>query len=245
MSNDAKRFGRAMLVMMCGAAVTWGGCQSAGQQTVGVSAPTAEQMRVKAALAQWPPEAPAGSLTGVKRTFFCTIRILGQRTTASGVLSYYGPRDFRITAVTELGVILFDARMNWAGVTVLREMPGLPVSSVEALVGDLSAVFHLPENLNGLSPAGGDRLILKRTEADTHKYTWTFDAASGRLKQIDVDMGAFDTLHVQIKGYDGRGWPMELVISRKARFYTVNLSFTDDPVVRRDGGAGGSMRVGP
>ncbi|HVX84874.1 MAG TPA: hypothetical protein VH253_08670 [Phycisphaerae bacterium] len=244
MSSDVKRVSRAVMAVVCGAAALWGGCQGTGR-TVGVSAPTAEQMRVKAALAQWPPRVPGDSLSGVKRTFFATIRILGQRTTASGVLSYYGPRDFRITAVTELGVILFDARMNWAGVTVLREMPGLPEASVEALVGDLSAVFHMPASLEGLTPEGGEKLVLKRTEADTHKYTWTFDAGTGRLKQIDVDMGAFDTLHVQIKGYDGRGWPAELVIMRKARFYTVNLSFTDDPVARRDGGAAGSVRVGP
>lgn len=207
-------------------------CQ-ATHPTTPISAPSPELKRVKAAIDQW-PVVPPDSVEGLKRPFFATIRILNQRTTASGILDFHDPRDFRITAITEMGVILFDARMNWAGVTVLRQMPGLPTASVEALVSDLSIALRLPASLDGLTPSSnGATLLLKRTEPDTHKYTWTFDAASGRLKQIDADLGAFDTLHVQFHAYDTRGWPAELTVTRKARFYTINLSFTEDPVARR------------
>jgi hypothetical protein len=232
------RLRTVLLSLLLAATCAAAGC--AAQQAVGVSAPNPAAQRVRAALDQWPVVRDTAA-PGLKRPFFATIRIVGQRTTASGVLDYHNPRDFRITAATELGVILFDARMNWAGVTVLRQMPGLPKPSVEALVGDLSTAFHLPASLDGLVSQGGDTLVLKRTEADTHKYTWTFDGSTGRLKQIDVDLGAFDTLHIQFKAYDGRGWPEELAVSRKARFYTINLSFTDDPVARSARAASGRV----
>ncbi len=228
---------RSLNTISCLGAMTVAGLAGCnlGPRTLPISAPNPEYQRVRADLAQW-PAVPKNSIEGLKRPFFATIRILNQRTTASGWLDFHNPRDFRITAVTEMGVILFDARMNWAGVTVLRQMPGLPTASVEALVSDLSTAFHLPASLEGLTPAGsGGSLVLKRTEADTHKYTWTFDAASGRLKATDVDLGLFDTLHIQYHAYDSRGWPQELSVVRKARFYTISLSFTDDVNDRRAG----------
>jgi hypothetical protein len=216
------------------------GCQAA--RTTPISAPSPQAQRVKAALDQW-PVVPPDAVEGLKRPFFATIRILNQRTTASGILDYHDPRDFRITAITEMGVILFDARMNWAGVTVLRQMPGLPTPSVEALVSDLSIALRLPASIDGLVPSNnGNSLLLKRTEADTHKYTWTFDASSGRLKQIDADLGPFDTLHAQFHDYNSRGWPAELTITRKARFYTINLSFTENPVASRTASGGAGQR---
>src|SRR4051794_40769721 len=84
-------------------------CQVA--PTVQVSNESVEAERVAQALAAW-PEAPTGS-SAVNRPFFTTIHIAGKRVTASGVLQFHTARDFRITAVTEMGVILFDARMNW------------------------------------------------------------------------------------------------------------------------------------
>jgi predicted NBD/HSP70 family sugar kinase len=108
-----------------------------------------EGQRVSQALARWPEVVT--DKAGLKRPFFATIHVAGRRTTASGILDYHGPRDFRITAVTELGVVLFDARMNWAGISVLRQMPGLDKSLVQTLVGDLSLAFHLPSSLQGLA----------------------------------------------------------------------------------------------
>jgi len=209
--------------------VVFGACQFT--PTVPVAALSPEAQRVSQALAQW-PEIDAGA-PALKRPFFATIHILGRRVTASGVLQYHSPRDFRITAVTEMGVILFDARMNWAGVTALRQMPGLDTSIVESLVSDLSKAFQLPDNLDGLAQKG-NFLILNRTEADTNKYTWLFDPSTGRLHQIDVDIGPFDTLKIEYPRYNAHGWPEELTVTRKARFYMINLSFTDSALAKQN-----------
>jgi hypothetical protein len=136
-----------------------------------------------------------------------------------------------------LGVILFDARCNWAGVTVLRQMPGLDKPIVESLVRDLSLAFHLPSSLSGLA-VKGKVLMLRRTEADTNRYTWIFDEHTGRLNEIDVDRGAFDTLRIEYPRYNALGWPEELTLTRKARLYSINLTFTDGSMVRHDTGVG-------
>src|SRR4051794_17852425 len=109
-------------------------CQQAVPNAKPVSPRSNEADKVADALADWPTVAKGAA--PIKRTFFATVHVVGQRTTVSGVLEYYGPRDFRLTAVTELGVILFDGRMNWAGVTILRQMPGVPESVIESLFND-------------------------------------------------------------------------------------------------------------
>jgi hypothetical protein len=199
--------------------------------TTAVSALSPQAQLVKQSLELW-PEIPAGS-SGLKRPFFATIHLAGRRTTVSGILDYHNPRDFRLTAITEMGIVLFDARMNWAGVTVLRQMPGLDKSIVATLVTDLSRAFQLPASLDGLSEKGG-QLLLRRTESDTYRYNWLFDPRSGRLRETDVDMGAFDALRIQYLRYNSRGWPEELTVTRKARFYDVGFTFTDDNFVQHD-----------
>lgn len=198
-----------------------------GAHPVALISPEAD--RVQAALDHWPKVPPGGA--AIKRPFFTTIHAAGQRTTASGILEYYGPRDFRITAATEMGVILFDARMNWAGVTVLRQMPGLSSYIVETLVGDLSRALELPDKLDGLE-AGDEKMILKKRSADTHQYTWIFDRATGKLLQTDVDLGTFDTLHITFRGYTATGWPEDVEMVRKARMYDVSFTFTDNKMVQ-------------
>src|SRR5689334_19309172 len=93
----------ALLVILSFALL--GGCQSQFKPIAEMS-PTAQH--VAQSLELW-PEIETGS-PGLKRPFFTTVHIAGKRTTASGVLDYHDPRDFRITAITELGVVLFDAR---------------------------------------------------------------------------------------------------------------------------------------
>jgi hypothetical protein len=198
--------------------------------TMPVSSMSPELERVSQSLASW-PKAPTGA-TGIKRPFFTTIHAGGRRVTASGVLDYHSARDFRMTAVTEMGVILFDGRINWAGVTVLRQMPGLDARIVESLVSDMSKAFTLPESLDGLALKDGS-LVLSKTGADTNRYTWLFDPGSGRLREIAVKMGAFDTLYVRYLRYNVQGWPEEITLTRKARFYTIHLTFNDGSIVRR------------
>jgi hypothetical protein len=218
------------LVLTAGliAAMGLAGCQSA--PTVAVSAMSPEAQRVSEALGAW-PEAAVGA-PAIKRPFFTTIHLAGRRVTASGVLAYHSARDFRITAATELGVILFDARMNWAGVTVLRQMPGLDRMIVDSLVRDLSKAFRLPESIDGLGRQG-NMLVLTHTDAESNDYTWEFDPASGRLRETEVKLGTFDTLLVDFRRYNAHGWPEEMTLTRKARFYTINLTFNDGSMVRR------------
>ena len=193
--------------------------------TIPVAELSPQAQRVAHSLELW-PEIPTGG-SGLKRPFFATIHIVGKRTTASGVLDYHNPRDFRVTAVTEMGMILFDARMNWAGVTVLRQMPGLDKSVVAILIEDLARAFQLPDSLEGLGEKG-TKLVLRQSLSDNTKITWLFDAQSGRLRQTDVDMGAFDTLHIEYQRYNSRGWPEEMAVTRKARFYNIAFTFTDN-----------------
>jgi hypothetical protein len=210
------------------AAAFFAGCQAS--HTVAVSAMSPESQRVSQALEAW-PEAPVGA-PGLKRPFFTTIHLAGKRVTASGVLEYHSARDFRITAATELGVILFDARMNWAGVTVLRQMPGLDKLIVDSVVRDLSKAFELPASLDGLGQQG-NVLLLSHTDAESNHYTWVFDPSSGRLRETAVKLGAFDTLLVEYPRYNAHGWPEEMTLTRKARFYMINLTFNDGSIVRR------------
>lgn len=148
------------------------GCQTA-PTTVQIATASAEMQRIENAAVQW-PQVPAEE-PPLKRPFFATIHIAGRRTTASGLLQFHNPRDFRITAATEMGVILFDGRMNWAGVTVLRSLPGVDKSVIGTLVRDLATAFQLPTSFAGGIPKNGV-LTIKQTGADTNKYTWTFDA---------------------------------------------------------------------
>src|ERR1051325_1791612 len=94
-----------------------GGCQA---QTTPIAEMSPTFQRVGQSLELW-PEIDTGS-PGLKRPFFTTVRRAGKLPTASGVLDSHNPRVFRLPAITELGVVLFDARVNWAGVTVLRHM---------------------------------------------------------------------------------------------------------------------------
>jgi hypothetical protein len=197
-----------------------------------VSAPTPEMQRIDAAMEAWPKS--ASDAPAIKRPFFATIHIAGHRTTASGLLQYHNARDFRITAATEMGVILFDGRMNWAGVNVLRSMPGIDRGIIGTLITDLTTAFQLPESLKGIEAKGAaatggpTALVLKKQGADTDHYTWTFDARTGRLRTLEVDKGLFDTLHIDYVRYDARGWPQEMTVTRKARLYTISFTFTDD-----------------
>lgn len=199
--------------------------------TIHIAAQSPEAQKISAALSAW-PEAPSDS-AGIKRPFFATIHIAGKRTTASGLLEFHNARDFRITAVTEMGVILFDARFNWAGVTLLRQMPGLPSGIVSSLVKDIGVAFDKPDSLASLGRKNNN-LVVSIVEADTHRYTWTFDSTSGRVRQVDVDMGILDDLKIEYKAYNALGWPQELTISRPASLYNISFSFTDSHIAQNN-----------
>jgi hypothetical protein len=204
----------------------------AGCETAPAIAPRAdrplspEALRVQAALDQWPDA--SDRVVGLRRTFFTTIHAAGKRTTATGILHYYGPRDLRITAVTEMGAVLFDARFNWAGVKVLRTMPGLDASIIETIVHDLALAFIPPP------PAALADLEIKRDawllhhfDADNYKHAYIFSPADARLTQHDVTFAVLDTLRILYRRYNPQGWPLDLHFSRPARLYTIAITFTD------------------
>ena len=218
-----------MILMLLGG-YSLAGCGTAPVAT-NVAALSPVQQRIQEADAQWPSIAAAEP--ALKRPFFATIHIAGHRTTASGLLQYHNPRDKLITANTELGVNHFDGRMNWAGDTVLRCMPGIDKSIIATLLHDLATAFQLPNSV-GPGVEKGDDFVVHETGADTNKYTWTFDARTGRLRETEVALGLFDTLHISYLRYTPIGWPSEITLIRKARLYTISLSFTDDTVAERD-----------
>lgn len=175
-----------------------------------------DNAKVDAALDQWPDEA--------KRPFFATIHAAGHRVVAVGYFDYHNPHDFRITTVTELGQILFDARCNWAGCKVVRIMPGLSETIVELLCRDLSLAWRIPDQAKGLEIRKNE-LMMSQTDGEHFHFTYYFDPESGRLKRNEIQLGLFDTLTVNVQKYDARGWPTELVLSRPARAYTIQLTF--------------------
>jgi len=175
---------------------------------------------VRAFVEQWPAV--------TKRTFFTTITALGNRVTASGIFEYEGPRDFRMTAITENGMILFDARRNWAGTHVMRSMPGLDTGIVEQIVRDLSLGWRMPENFERMRQSGQTTLVQDLT-ADGLKATYTFGGHPLVLQKSQFSIGTLDTLSITYKTYDARGWPKDLSVQRPARFYSIQLSFTDEP----------------
>ncbi len=181
--------------------------------------PAPQANQILAALDQWP--------TNVKRPFFATIHIAGHRITASGILDYHNDHDFRLTAVTETGAILFDARLNWAGITVLRAAPGLDSATVETFINDFSLASRLPVSLTGLEPRES-LSILKHATGDAYRFTYTF-GATGRLRAVDVQFATFDALHVQYPRYNAQGWPQEIALAHAASHYLLTLTFTDAP----------------
>ena len=173
---------------------------------------------IRAALDLWPQKA--------QRPFFATIHAAGHRVTASGVLDYHGPYDFRITTITEFGQILFDARYNWAGVHVLRIMPDLSPAVVETLCHDISCAMRPPASLDGLQIREHDSVLVATT---SEKYTYTYEFANpdAQLHSLDIRMGAFDTLHVTFPQYTLAGAPKQISMGRPLRAYSITLTFTD------------------
>lgn len=179
-----------------------------------------DNTKVVAALNQWPEEA--------KRPFFATIHAAGRRVVAIGVFDYHNSHDFRITTVTELGQILFDARCNWAGCKVVRTMPGLPENVIEMLCRDLSLAWRIPSEVRNMELKKNE-WVYTYVDAERFHFTHYFNPDDGRLKRTEIQLGVFDTLTVDVQSYDSQGWPTELVLSRPARAYTIQLSFLNQP----------------
>lgn len=202
-----------MATLLAGLALA--GCAERPAATLSTTGPSRAQ--VEQAMAQWPSR--------MHRTFFATIHAAGHRIAASGVFDARSPRDFRITAVTEVGNILFDVRFDWAGVHVIRVMPGLPESIVEAICRDISLAMRAPGNLADLRTREHDA-VLKNRSAEGYQFTYTFDA-KGRVTESRVEVGTFDTLTVKYERYDEAGRPVDVTMQRPMRAYTMALTLMD------------------
>ena len=130
-------------------------------------------------------------------------------------------------AVGQDGAVLFDGRFNWGGAMILRQGPGIDADALEDLLTDMARAFEAPARLDGLR-AGATKMVLSRTLADAHEYTWIFDRADGRLVETDVAMGLLDVLRIYYEGYSSQGWPLHLRVVRMARQCAVTFSFSDN-----------------
>ena len=193
------------------------GCKTAGQPPrAGALAP--EASAVAAAISAWPSEA--------RRPFFMTIHAYGRRISATGMLSQQ-LEEIRLTAVTEVGALLFDARADAGQVTVTRLLPAMNADLVRMLVGDFSLALQVPRSTEGLTPRGGTAVI-KAEDARDRKHTHTF-GPGGQLQAVSIRHGLFDSLCVRYLTYDSRGWPREMELQRPSRHYRMRLTFTDTP----------------
>jgi hypothetical protein len=208
--------------MTIGAALVLAACQAI-PNAQRVASGGADEQRVAAALAH----RPMPSIPGIRKSFYATVHLAGIKSESPGTFEYHGPRDFRITAIKATGEMVFDVRLNWAGVSVLQIKSTLPKAAVEMLATDIAHAFETPISLDGLE-AGDDKMVLERRMGDGNRYRWIFDRATGELMQEDVDLGLLDTLHIYFRGgYSPDGWPREVEVSRRARVYDVLLRFTD------------------
>lgn len=158
------------------------------------------------------------------RTFFGTIRAAGNRTTAQGVLDFESPGDFRVSALTEVGQVLFDARHSWAGNRVLRALPGVGKAMVEPLVEDMALAFRKPP-LQREVEVKEDRTVVRGTTPEGWKVTYEFVGPEALLRRMEVQRGWLDKLTVTYGAYDETGWPVEMRLARPGRFYEMDISF--------------------
>jgi hypothetical protein len=220
-------------ILALGLASATAGC-SAVPDARPISLDSAEAERVRSALVNRP--APTND-EGLRLALMARFRIGGVQRTAPGFLEYHGPRDFRVTVASESGAVLFDGRVNWAGVTILRHRPEFEVQSLEALFADLARAFEPPMTLDGLE-AGAQRMVLTRRMGDTYRYTWIFDRADGDLVNAEVELDVFDTLRIDYGRHLPGGWPAELHLARGAKEYDVNLAFAPMPLAQSPGDGG-------
>jgi hypothetical protein len=187
-----------------------------------ISPASPEVERVRAALGRWPP-----STGGVpqRRPFAVEMRLGKLRAKGTGTMEYFGPRDFRVTALGEDGRVIFDGRLNWGGPIVLGGPAELDKGAFEGLLVDLSRGFEMPSRLEGLR-AGTSQMALTGAPGGAQEFTWIFDRAEGRLVETEVNMGTLDVLRVYYGDYSGAG-PARLRLLRLARQYDVAFVFTD------------------
>jgi len=198
-----RRWGWFPLVLLAGWSL--GGCATAGRRAELAQASATTQQ----ALA-WPRD--------FRCPFAAVITFAGRRIEAVGTLDYHTPRDFRLTATTPDGQLLFDARYNWAGCHNLHASAAVPDSAVGGMCRDVSLALERPQLTGPLHIKDGLALA-SRTDQYLRHFTYYFPPGVERPEKTTVLLGTFDTLTIHYRRYNARGWPVEVVFDRPYRFY--------------------------
>ncbi len=191
----------------------------------GVRGGAANQPAINEGMISWPHE--------FRNSFLATIVFLGRRIDVAGKIDFHTWRDFRLTAATPQGKLLFDARVNWAGFHNLHTSAELPDSPVGTICRDVSLALRPPEINEPLKLKDG-YAVATFEDAQLRHFTYYFNPTSKLLEKTTVQLAnAFDTLTILFPQHDSRGWPMEMVFERPHRFYTITMTLNYGPVVLR------------
>lgn len=207
---------RTLLLMLV--AVLLVGCENAPIRSLEPAALSPEAVRVQTVLDQWPRE--------FKRDFTATFTFFGKDLAGTGTLEVHGARDFRIKCFSRSGKPIFDARMNWAGITVLHARNAVERGMVESLMRDIRLALEPPANLELLREnAGGYEL--RYSDAELYRHEYKFDKEF-RLVETEVDYAPRDSVIIKFEGHTHQG-PQQVQINRPARLYRVTIQFQPAP----------------
>ncbi|MEI8195981.1 MAG: hypothetical protein WCI73_08745 [Phycisphaerae bacterium] len=206
----------AEVILGGGLALILAGCLAA-PASMKTGAALREPAAIPGGLTPWPGQE--------QKTFFVMLQAGGQHITASGFLDAQSPQTFRITALTEMGYVLFDARYAEGTAEIRRILPGLPRTVVANLCRDVALAWS-----GNLDHGTGKEKPGQFTTFDGHHghARWEGTGADRRLRAIEIEVGAFDKLTVEYGDYDAQGWPMRVTLRRPMRGYTLMLRFTEN-----------------
>lgn len=203
---------RIVLLML--AVALFAGCENAPIRSLEPVELSPEAVRVQAVLDQWPRE--------FKHDFAATFNFFGKDFTGTGTLDVHSPRDFRIKCSSRSGKPIFDARMNWAGITVLHARNAVERGMVESLMRDIRMALEPPANLELLREnAGGYELRYSDAELYRHEYKFDKDF---RLVETEIDYAPRDSVIIKFDRHTPEG-PQQVQIHRPARLYRVTIEF--------------------
>ncbi len=166
----------------------------------------------------WPQE--------FRSSYSATITFMGQRIDAVGAIDFRTWRDFRLSATTPQGKLLFDARVNWAGFHNLHASAQLPDSPVGSICRDVSLALRPPEIKEPLRNKDG-YLEASFEDALHRHFTYYFNRTTMQLEKTTVQRASFDTLTILFPRHDSRGWPVEMIFERPHRFYKITMTLNN------------------
>ncbi len=182
--------------------------------------PAPERQAVARALAAFP--------VGFDRQFFASLRLGHHEWTMVGRLHVHAARRFRLTCASELGTLIFDARVRGSRIQILKIAAGeparLPISFCRELYQALTAPALATANVRALVRLKHEARIRCR-DAAGNVYTLTFAGPAGHLHICAVNPAGGARLLIQYLHYDNAGMPGELVLWNSGRGSLLILDF--------------------